>query len=79
MKIEVHLHTTLRQESEENKGQVIHLELPSGSTIRDLLEILRIDLDPAHLLFIQNGKTADLNQDIEDGDVISIMTAISGG
>ena len=79
MKVEVHLHATLRIESAEGRGQVILIELSDASTLDELWQILSIDLDPAHLLFVRNGKTADLDQKLVDGDVINIMTGLSGG
>ncbi|MCD6424489.1 MAG: MoaD/ThiS family protein [Anaerolineales bacterium] len=79
MKVEVHLHATLRMVIKEGKGQVIVMDLPENSTIGDLLEFMKIDQDPDHMLFVQNGRTAGLGQVLEDGDVLNLMTAVSGG
>lgn len=76
MNIEVHLHATLRQKNPENPRSV---EIPTGSSIKDLLEDLSIGLDSDHLLLVCNGRTADLDQILNDGDVLNLMTAVSGG
>ena len=79
MKVEVQLHATLRMENEKGGGQVISVDLPENSSINDLLDQLAIDADPAHLLFVLNGRTSELDQELKDGDIVNLMTAISGG
>jgi molybdopterin converting factor small subunit len=79
MKVDVHLHATLRIENTKGKGQIISIDLPESSTISDLLDLLAIDLDPAYMLFVLNGRTSELNQKLNDGDVVNLMTAVSGG
>ncbi len=79
MKVEVHLHATLRLENKESGGQIITVDLPENSSIKNLLEQLAIDVDPVHMLFVLNGRTSELDQILKDGDVLNIMTAISGG
>jgi len=79
MKVEVHLHATLRLENKESGGQIITVDLPEGSSIKNLLEQLAIDIDPVHMLFVLNGRTSGLDQILKDGDVLNLMTAVSGG
>lgn len=79
MKVEVYLHAALRRKNEEGKGQVIVVELPENSTMKDLLLKLDIRLDPVHMLFVRNGRTSYPNQILEDGDVVNLMTAVPGG
>ncbi|RLD02176.1 MAG: hypothetical protein DRI65_15120 [Chloroflexota bacterium] len=79
MKVEVHLHATLRLAIKGRKGQVIILDLPENSSIGDLLELMKIDQNPNHMLFVLNGRTTGLDQVLEDGDVLNLMTAVSGG
>ena len=79
MKIEVHLHATLRVQNFERTGNPRSIEIPAGSSIKDLLEDLSIGLDFDHLLLVCNGRTADLDQILNDGDVLNLMTAVSGG
>ena len=79
MKVEVHLHATLRMEKKKPGGQNISVDLPECSTINDLLDQLAIDLDPVHMLFVLNGRTSGLDQKLKDGDVLNLMTAVAGG
>ena len=79
MKIEVHLHATLRQNISGESWKPIDIELPNGSSIGDILNHLAIEVDPGHLLFVLNGRTTDLDQTLKDGDVLDLMTAVSGG
>ncbi len=79
MKVEVHLHATLRMENQERGGQVISVDLPEGSSITDLLDRLEIGIDPAHMLIVLNGRTSDPDQKLKDDDIVNLMTAVSGG
>ncbi len=78
MIVEVQLHATLRFENNE-EGQIIRIELPESSSIKNLLEKLSIDMDPDHMLFVLNGRTSGPDQKLEDGDVLNLITALSGG
>ncbi len=79
MKVEVHLHATLRLAGSGGKKQILILDLPENYSITNLLDQLEIDLDPEHMLFVLNGRTTSIDQILEDGDVINLMTAVSGG
>ena len=79
MKVEIQLHATLRREEAAEKGKATVIDLPTNSTVRDLWNLLEIDLDPDHLLFVRNGKTSDLGHNLEDGDTLNIMTGLAGG
>jgi sulfur carrier protein ThiS len=79
MKIEVHLHATLRLISSGDPWNPVEVELEDGSSIRDVLDHLEIEVDPEHLLYVLNGRTTDLDQILTDGDVLNLMTAVSGG
>jgi sulfur carrier protein ThiS len=79
MIVEVHLHATLRLENRERAGQIISVDLPESSSINDLLDQLSIDIDPVHMLVVLNGRTSELDQKLKEGDVLNLMTAVSGG
>lgn len=79
MKVEVHLHATLRLVIKEGKGQVIIVDLPENSSIGDLLELIKIDQYLDHMLFVLNGRTTGLAQVLKDEDVLNLMIAVSGG
>lgn len=79
MKIEIHLHATLQKFSSSETGNIVEVDLPDGSSIRTVLDYLTIEVAPEHLLFVLNGRTSELDQILEDGDVLHLMTAVSGG
>ena len=79
MKIEVHLHATLRIKDQEGGWQVISIDLEDNAVIKDLLDQLDLSLEPEHLLIVLNGKTAEIDQVLTDGDILNLMTAVSGG
>ena len=77
--ITVHLHTILQRQTPQGMISRMDVDLPSGSTLADLLQRLEIDLAPDHLLLAVNGRVADLERVLEDNDTINLMPAISGG
>jgi molybdopterin converting factor small subunit len=79
MKVEVHLHATLRLATQKAGRQKITLDLPPGSSISHILDQLKIEIEPAHLLLVLNGRTSTIDQELKDGDVLNLMTAVSGG
>ena len=79
MIVEIHLHATLRLENRERAGQIISVDLPENSSINDLIDQLAIDIDPVHMLVVLNGRTSELDQKLNEGDVLNLMTAVSGG
>ena len=79
MIVEIHLHASLRLENRERAGQIISVDLPENSSINDLIDQLAIDIDPVHMLVVLNGRTSELDQKLNEGDVLNLMTAVSGG
>lgn len=53
--------------------------MPDKSTIADLIDQLGITLSPDALLIAVNGRVAELQQELANGDQINFMPAISGG
>jgi sulfur carrier protein ThiS len=79
MKITVHLHTILQRQTPEGLVNRLEVSLPPNYTLEDLLQFLEIDLDPDALLLAVNGRMAELNQTLQEGDKVNLMPAISGG
>jgi molybdopterin converting factor small subunit len=77
--IEVDLHTILQKQTLSGYVRKLDVELPPGSSLADLLLLLDISIDPELLLFVINGKLADINTEIMDHDIINLIPAISGG
>lgn len=79
MRVLVHLHTILQKETPEGTKRFLEVIMPPGSTLADLLKHLEIDLDPEAMLLVINGRTAELDRRLQDGDEVNLMPAISGG
>lgn len=57
----------------------LEVDLPSQSTMEDLLRQLQIELSPEHLLLARNGRVVDVVQTLQEGDLVNLMPAMSGG
>ena len=79
MKIEVHFHTTLQRQTPQGLQRCIDLEIPPGSTLGDLLGLLEIELEPENLLLVVNSKVVDVTHILNDGELVSLIPAMSGG
>ena len=79
MKVTAHLHTILQRQTPEGLIRRLEVELPGGSRVADLLVKLEIMLPIDALLLAVNGRVADPEQILKEGDQVNIMPAISGG
>jgi len=79
LKIEVQLHTTLQKQTPEGLQRCIDLEMPEGSTIRDVLQALELDLATEHLLLVVEGKVVEEDYVVREGERVSLIPAMSGG
>lgn len=79
MKITVHLHSILQIQTPEGMINRLEVDLPSQSTMEDLLRQLQIELSPEHLLLARNGRVVDVDQTLQEGDLVNLMPAMSGG
>jgi len=56
------------------------MEIPEGSTVHDVLRIIRCNPVRAKLLFVSvNGERTELRRVLKDGDVIGFFSLVSGG
>jgi len=79
VKVTAHLHTILQRQTPEGLIRRLEVELPGGSRVADLLLKLEIMLPLDALLLAVNGRVADPEQILKEGDQVNIMPAISGG
>lgn len=79
MNVTVHLHTILQRQTPEGLVGRLSISLPEDTTVARLLDLLKIEMDPEHLLLVVNGRTAGLQRVLQDGDQVNLMPAISGG
>jgi len=77
--IEIHLHTILQRKTDSGTIRKMHLELPPGISLGEVLGILEIDLPVDGLLLLVNGKNSAVNYLLNDGDIVHIIPALSGG
>ena len=56
------------------------MELPEGSTVGDVLKIIKCSPVKARLLLVSvNGERAGFRQVLKDGDVVGFFSLVSGG
>ncbi len=79
MKITVFLHTTLQKQAGKKPVGELLIELPAGGTLNMLLHRLGFGVDVENTLLVVNGRNADLNHQLLDGDQVHLIPAISGG
>lgn len=79
MKLDVQLHTILQRQGPQGPIGRLEVVLPEGSTLADLLRYLEVKLDPDALLLVVNGRMAELNTRLHEGDRVNLMPALSGG
>lgn len=55
-------------------------ELPEGSTVSDVLRIIKCSPVKAGLLLVSvNGERTKLSRELHDGDVVGFFSLVSGG
>ena len=75
MEFEVRLFATLR----EGRGKRCMLELPmEQQTPRKVIELLEIDLEDVAILLVR-GRDAVWDQQLSEGDYLSIFPPVGGG
>ena len=79
MRVTAHLHTILQRQTPDGLVDRLEVDLPGNHRVADLLAKLEISLPEDALLLAVNGRVADIEQVLQDGDQVNIMPAISGG
>jgi len=79
MVVTVHLHATLRMKTDDGVVDRLRLEVPDDATFRNLLDHLGLAQLSEHVVFVLNGRIAEVGEALADGDEIRLMPAISGG
>ena len=75
MIIVVHLHTILQQGGHNQ----LEIEMPVGSTIGELMNLMNIGLSLEDIIIAVNNRTAEIDQILQEQDVVHFIPAISGG
>lgn len=79
MVVTVRLHTTLRRETPQGIVDRLELQLGEGSTVRTVVDSLEISLREDAILLVVNGKIADVETPLAEGDEVRLIPAMSGG
>ncbi len=74
MEIKVRLFATLR----ENRGKELQLSFSEDVTPADIIDKLEIAKADVAILLV-NGRDGSLDQQLNDGDVVSIFPPVGGG
>jgi molybdopterin synthase sulfur carrier subunit len=79
MKIELNLYASLAEYLPDRaRGNPNIIELPEGTTVRKLIERLRIPVDTPRIIFL-NGSHAPLEAPLNDGDRLGMFPPLAGG
>lgn len=79
MHVQVKLIATYRQYLPPGtQGDTVELDVPTGSTIAQVLQRFGIPLDDSSVIVL-NGRTAPLDTPVQEGDTIAAFSAIAGG
>jgi molybdopterin converting factor small subunit len=79
VRVEVHLTATLRAYLPAGtSGDHVLLDLPSGTTVGQVVHSLRIPNDLERLTVV-NGLDAAPDQALSEGDVLSLFPPLAGG
>lgn len=74
MKVEVRLFATFR----EGREKKYFLDIPEGSRILDILNMLNIGAGEVSILLL-NGRDGDAMRTLEDSDVVAVFPPVGGG
>ncbi len=79
MKINLNLYASLSEYlPDRSLGNPNSLDLPEGTTIKQVIEQLRIPLDTPRIIFL-NGTHAPLEALLNDGDRLGMFPPLAGG
>jgi sulfur-carrier protein len=74
MQININLFASLRKDRFDSTQR----EFPEGTTIQGVLSVLAISSNDAAIIFV-NGRHAELDTVLRNGDTVSLFPPIGGG
>ena len=79
MRVYVKLIATYREHLPPGtNGNITEVDVPPGSTVREILTPYEIPLDDSSVIVL-NGLTVPLDTVVEEGDTVAAFSAIAGG
>jgi sulfur carrier protein ThiS len=77
--VTVLLGTILQKKTPQGNQRRLKVSLKDGAAILDLIYHLDLEIEPDYLLLAVNGRTAEVDQVLAEGDKVHLMMPISGG
>ena len=79
MRVTVKLFATLvRFNDGSQSGKPFEVELPDGSVVKDLIDLLKIPSQETHVVFV-NNIIHEHDSKLKDGDVVGLFPPVGGG
>jgi molybdopterin converting factor small subunit len=79
MKIEIRLFASLaRYLPDKSDGRSLIVEVDDETTVKDILERMRVPLGEVKLIFI-NGIRSEMESSLKDGDRLGVFPPVAGG
>ena len=79
IKVECRLYATLRKYAPDyGLGEAMELELPNGTTLAELYELLKVPPDEVKRTFV-SGLSKGPSHPLSDGDRVALFPPIAGG
>ena len=79
MHVTVKLFATLvRFKDGSRAGRPFEVELPEGSVVQNLIDVLKIPAEETHVVFI-NNIIEERESNLNDGDVVGLFPPVGGG
>ncbi|HET9910330.1 MAG TPA: MoaD/ThiS family protein [Anaerolineales bacterium] len=79
MRVTVKLFATLvRFKGGSRTGSPFEVELPEGSVVQDLIDLLKIPAEETHIVFV-NNIIEEHDSLLNDGDVVGMFPPVGGG
>jgi molybdopterin converting factor small subunit len=79
IRVQCRLYAALRRYAPESRlGEAMELELPDGTTLAELYELLKVPPDEVKRTFV-NGISRGPSQVLSDGDRVALFPPIGGG
>lgn len=77
--VTVHLHNALRRRTPAGWQNRLSLTLPAHAAVRELIERLQLDFPREALLVVVDRRAVSEDHLLQDGDVVHLLPALSGG
>lgn len=79
MRVTVKLFATLVRFNDGSQyGKPFEVELPDGSVVKDLIDLLKIPPQETHVVFV-NNIIHEQDARLKDGDVVGLFPPVGGG